>query len=254
MTEKNLSGQVAVVTGASRGIGYHIARELAAAGADLVLAARGKDALEHAASSLAAEASVKALAIPTDVSSPSAVGELFERTLSEFGSVDVLVNNSGIMSEGPFLRNGIDDFRRVVETNLMGVVNCCSAGGAIMVEQQGGKVVNVASNLGIAAIPNASSYCTTKAGVISLSRALALEWARHNVQVNAVAPGYIETEMNEAVRADPKMFSSLLKRIPSGRFGLPTEIGRLVRYLVDPELGFITGEVVVIDGGQLSRA
>lgn len=254
MTDGKPARPVAVITGASRGIGYYISRELAAAGFNLVLAARGRESLENAATTIASEHSVNTIAVPTDVSDQTAVNALFERAQAEFGAVDALVNNSGIMSEGPFLKKGLDDFRRVVETNLMGVVNCCQAAGEIMVKQERGKVINIASNLGLSAIPNASSYCTTKAAVINLTRALALEWTRYNVQVNAIAPGYIETDMNDEVRSNSELYSSILKRIPAGRFGLPAEVGRLVRHLLDPEIGFITGEVVVIDGGQLSRA
>lgn len=249
-----LTGQVAVVTGAGRGIGRGIALALAARGADLALAGRTVSDLDDAAREASAVHGVRAIAIASDVTDPEQMGELAARTESELGGVDILVNNSGIMVEGAFLDVSQEQFDRVIETNLRGTVLCCRAIGARLTAQGHGKVINVASNLGLGAVTGAAAYCTSKAAVISLTRVLALEWARHGVQVNAIAPGYVETSMNDEVRADPALHRQVLGKIPARRFGRTDEVGALVAYLASSESDFITGQCVVIDGGQLARA
>ncbi|ADB50763.1 SDR family NAD(P)-dependent oxidoreductase [Conexibacter woesei] len=250
----SLAGRVAIVTGASRGIGRGVAERLAAAGADLALAGRSAEALEQAARELRAVHGVRALAIPADVTSETSVEALVARTLEQLGGLHVLVNNSGIAVEGPFLDQSLDDFDRVLATNLRGVALCCRAAGRHLVAQGEGKVVTIASNLGLAATPGLAAYSASKGAVLALTRVLAIEWARHNVQVNAIAPGYVETEINAAARADERVYEGIVRRIPARRFGRPQEVGDLAVLLAGSGSDFITGETIVVDGGQLARA
>jgi 2-deoxy-D-gluconate 3-dehydrogenase len=251
---RKLAGKVAVVTGANRGIGRAIAESLAEAGGTVALVGRQADSIEAVASELERDHGSVALPVVADISDDVQVEALVQRVVSTLGSVDVLVNNSGFMVEGSFLDVSQEDFDRVVATNLRGTVLCCRAFGQLLTGQEGGKVINIASNLGLAAVPGASSYCASKAAVIGLTKALALEWARFNVQVNAVAPGFVETDMNAELRTDPGLYKRILSRIPARRFAVASEVGDLVCHLAGPSSNFITGECVVIDGGQLAMA
>jgi NAD(P)-dependent dehydrogenase (short-subunit alcohol dehydrogenase family) len=253
-SDSRLNGEVAIVTGAGRGIGRAVALALADAGADLAMAARSAGELEEVAAQAREAHGVRALAVPTDVTDAAAVETLVERALNELGGLAILVNCSGIVHEGSFLNTSQADFDHVLDVNLRGVALCCRAAGRALVEQGRGKIVNVASMYAERAIAGAAAYCASKAAVVNLTRALALEWARHGVQVNAVAPGYVATAMNEDVRAVPEHRDAILRRIPARRFGEPAEVAALVSYLVGPLSGFITGECITIDGGQLARA
>ncbi len=185
-----------------------------------------------------------------DVTAPGDPDRLVERTLAELGSLDVLVNNSGVMQFGPTLETTDEDFDRVLRTNLGGTFACARAAGRHFVAQGAGKIVNVASNLGVTGRPQFAAYCASKAGVINLTRVLALEWARHGVQVNAIAPGYMETDMNAELRSDPEQTERILRGIPARRMARPEEIGPLVVYLASGVADFMTGETLVIDGGE----
>jgi 2-dehydro-3-deoxy-D-gluconate 5-dehydrogenase len=249
-----LAGRVAIVTGASRGIGRGVAERLAAAGADLALAGRSADALEQAARELRDAHGVRAVAIPADVTSETSVEALVAQTIERLGGLHVLVNNSGIAVEGAFLDVSLEDFDRVLATNLRGVALCCRAAGRHLVRQGHGKVVTIASNLGLAATPGLAAYSASKGAVLALTRSLAIEWARHGVQVNAIAPGYVETEINADARADPRVYEEIVRRIPARRFGHPEEVGEVAVLLAGPGSDFITGETIVVDGGQLARS
>jgi 2-dehydro-3-deoxy-D-gluconate 5-dehydrogenase len=251
---RKLAGKVAVVTGASRGIGRAVAESLAEAGGTVVLVGRQADSIEAVASELARDHGSVALPVVADISDDVQVEALAQRVVSTLGSVDVLVNNSGFMVEGTFLDVSQEDFDRVIATNLRGTVLCCRAFGQLLTGQERGKVINIASNLGLAAVPGASSYCSSKAAVIGLTKALALEWARFNVQVNAVAPGFVETDMNAELRTDTGLYKKILSRIPARRFAAASEVGDLVCHLAGSSSDFITGECIVIDGGQLAMA
>ncbi len=247
-----LDGRVAVVTGASRGLGKAIALALAGAGADLVLAARTREALDETAGEVE-RLGCRALAVPTDVTRWEDMQHLAEATDGEYGRVDVLVNNSGIVVEGPLLETDPADWHRVVDTNLHGVFYGCRALGPLMVRGGGGSVVNVGSVFGEMGVPNVVGYCTSKAAVAHFTRALAVEWARHRIRVNAVAPGYFATDMNADLRQDSRGLEYLQKQIPLRRLGRPEELGPLVVYLASEASAYMTGEVILLDGGMAAR-
>lgn len=247
-----LDGRVAAVTGASRGLGRAIAVALAEAGADLVLGARSPAGLEETAADVE-RSGRRALVMPTDVTRWEDVDRLARAAEDTFGQVDVLVNNSGIVVEKPLLETDPADWRRVIDTNLHGVFYGCRAFGPLMVRQGGGVVVNVASVFGAMGVPNVISYCASKAAVAHFTRCLAIEWARHKIRVNAVAPGYFETEMNVQLRSDAGALERTERQVPLHRFGRPEEIGPLAVYLASDASAYMTGEVIYLDGGLGAR-
>jgi len=238
-----------VVTGASRGLGRHIALAFAAAGAHVALAARSKPDLEQTAHGVERHG-VRALVASTDVTRYEQVDALVRRTIGELGRLDIVVNNAGIAKVTPFAEATPEDWRAIVEVNLTGVFNGCRAAGPRLIAQRSGKVINLASVLGAVGLPGYALYGATKGGVIALTRTLGVEWARHNVQVNAIAPGWFVTEMNEAAFADPKIHERLTRDIPMRRTGRLEEIGPLAVYLASSASDFMTGQTIFLDGGH----
>lgn len=247
-----LEGRVAIVTGGGRGLGRGIALALAAAGTDVALAGRSADALEDAAADVRARGR-RAIAVPTDVSDEADCDHLVERTVAELGRVDALIANSGVLHPGDVLDAPTDAWHRVIGTNLTGTFLCARAVGARFAEQGAGKLVVIASNFAFKGVPGFVSYCASKAGLVGFTRALAVEWAPLGVQVNAIAPGYFETDINADLRADEKLRQQVVKRIPAGRMGHPDELGPLAVFLCSAGSDFMTGETIVIDGGQVAR-
>jgi 2-deoxy-D-gluconate 3-dehydrogenase len=244
-----LAGTVAVVTGASRGIGRAIALAYAEAGADLALAARSKPDLEETAR-LAQQRGRRAIVVPTDVTVYAEVEALVERAVSELGRLDVVVNNSGVAKVAPLAETSVEDWRWMLDTNLTGVFNGCRAAAPHLIRQKRGKVVNVASVLGAVGLPGYAIYSATKGGVIALTRTLGVEWARHNIQVNAIAPGWFATDMTHLAFADSRTSERLTRDIPMRRIGRPEEIGPLAVYLASAASDFMTGQTVFLDGGH----
>lgn len=247
-----LDGRIAVVTGASRGLGRAIALGLARAGADVAVCARSVTELAETGRAIEALGR-RALVVPTDVTDEAQVDDLAEAVIETFSRVDVLVNNSGTVVVKPLLETEAADWRRVIETNLTGTYLCCRALGAHMVAQHSGRVINIASIDGLKGSANVTAYSASKGGVIALTRALALEWARHGVTVNAIAPGYFDTAMSRQGLDNPEIRERILKRIPMRRIGDPEELAPLVVYLASAASAYMTGEVIAIDGGQLAR-
>jgi 2-deoxy-D-gluconate 3-dehydrogenase len=243
-----LDDKVAIVTGASRGLGKAMALALAEAGADLVLVSRSKADLDLTAKEVEAVGR-RTLVIPTDVSVFHDAQAVVEEALATFSRIDVLVNNAGVALVKPLIELAPEEWERVIATNLTGTYNLCRAAGPHLVRQQAGKVINIASVLGDGALPGYAAYAASKAGIIGLTRVLAVEWARFDVQVNCIAPGWFVTPMNESAFADERTRDRLLRDVPARRTGRPEELGPLVVYLASAASDYMTGEVVFIDGG-----
>ncbi|HJV57116.1 MAG TPA: glucose 1-dehydrogenase [Methylomirabilota bacterium] len=244
-----LDGRIAIVTGASRGLGRAMAVALAEAGADVALAARSQPDLEETARLVAATGR-RALAVATDVTVYAQVEALVERTVTELGGLHVVVNNSGIARVAPLAQMSPEDFRAVLEVNLIGAFNGCRAAAAHLIAQKSGKIVNVASMLAQVGLPGYSVYSASKSGITGFTRALAVEWARHSIQVNAIAPGWFVTDMNADAFGDPRVRERLLRDIPARRTGRLDEIGPLVVYLASAASDFMTGQTLFLDGGH----
>jgi NAD(P)-dependent dehydrogenase (short-subunit alcohol dehydrogenase family) len=247
-----LDGRVAVVTGASRGIGRSIALALAEAGADVALAGRDVARLDAVAGQIR-DGGRSALAVPTDVTDRARVDALVARTVDELGGLDIVVNNSGVVSSLPLLEVSDEEWDRVLDTNLRGVFLVTRAAGRHLVGQGSGKVVNIASNFAFKGVAGHAAYCASKAGVVAFTRAMAVEWARYGVQVNALAPGYVETDLNADVRADPDAAERIVRSVPARRMGRADEFGPWVVLLASPASDYMTGETVTIDGGLTAR-
>lgn len=244
-----LDGRVAIVTGASRGLGRSIALALAEAGADVAVAARSEKELAETASAIEGRGR-RAVAVRTDVTVYAQVETLMERTVATLGRLDIVVNNSGIAAVMPLADMPPEDFRRSLEVNLVGVFNGCRAAAARLIAQKSGKIVNLASMLGAAGLAGYTAYSASKGGVIALTRALAVEWARHNIQVNAMAPGWFVTDMNSQAFDDPRIRERLLRDVPARRTGKLEEVGPLAVYLASSASDYMTGQTVFLDGGH----
>jgi 2-deoxy-D-gluconate 3-dehydrogenase len=246
-----LDGRVALVTGASRGLGRAMALALAEAGADLALLARSRGDLEQTAAA-AKDLGRSVLVRPADIAVPAEIEEAVGDVLDALGRIDVLVNNSGTAVVKPLVETTLEEWRAVLDTNLTGPFTLCRAAGRAMIARRSGKVINIASVLGAHGLAGYTAYSASKGGLIALTRTLAVEWARHNIQVNAIAPGWFVTPMNAPAFADEKTRERLLREVPARRTGRPEELGPLVVYLASPASDFMTGETVFIDGGQLA--
>jgi 2-deoxy-D-gluconate 3-dehydrogenase len=246
-----LEGKVAVVTGASRGLGRAMAVALAGAGAAVALAARSKPDLEETAH-LVGRAGGRALVVPTDVTSYPAVEALMAAAIGGLGGLDVVVNNSGVARVKPLVDWTPDEWRALLDVNFGGVVNGCRAAAAHLMAQRSGKVINVSSMLGAVGLPGYTIYSATKGAIVAFTRTLGVEWARHNVQVNAIAPGWFETDMSAPAfeAGDERLADRLLRDVPARRRGRPEEVGPLAVYLASSASDFMTGQTIYLDGGH----
>ena len=252
MQEFRLDGKVALVTGSSRGLGHGIALHLAHAGADLVVTARRLSTLGAVLNAVEASGR-RCLALELDVRDVRSIDAAVTRVRSEFGRIDVLVNNAGINIRGPALDVTEDQWDTVLDTNLKGLFFCCQAVGRHMISLGGGSIINIASTMGLVALENRASYCSSKGGVVLLTKALALEWARHGVRVNAVAPTFVLTDMTVAVLSEPASKANVLAKIPMGRVGEVDEVSKAVLFLASPASSFTTGVVLPVEGGYLAQ-
>ncbi|MDF0529677.1 glucose 1-dehydrogenase [Tsukamurella sp. 8F] len=246
-----LDGRVAVVTGASSGLGVHFARALAEAGADVVLAARRVDRLD-ATAALVQAAGRRSLAVRCDVANTSDCDGVVEAAIAEFGNVDVLVNNAGVASAVPASRETPDEFRRVLDVNLNGSYWMAQACGRVM--RPGSSIVNIASVLGLttAQLPQAA-YCSSKAAVIGLTRDLAQQWTgRKGIRVNALAPGFFASEMTDEF-PEGYLEETIIPRTVSGRMGDPEELSAALLFLASDAGGYVTGITLPVDGGLTTR-
>jgi 2-deoxy-D-gluconate 3-dehydrogenase len=195
-------------------------------------------------------AGARSLVVPTDVASYGEVETLMARAVAALGRLDIVVNNAGVARVAPLVELSPDDWRLMLEVNLTGVFNGCRAAAPHLIARGGGKVINVASVLGAVGLPGYAAYSATKGGVIALTRTLGVEWARHNIQVNAIAPGWFATDMTHEAFADRRINERLTRDIPVRRIGQPGEIGPLAVYLASPAADFMTGQTIFLDGGH----
>ncbi len=244
---ERLKDQVALVTGASRGIGKAIALALAAEGASVVVNYTSSQDAAQALVETIVKAGGKAVAIKADVAQPEQVEALVKETLAQLGRIDILVNNAGITRDTLLLRMKLEDWQAVINLNLTGVFLCTQAVSKSMLKQRSGKIINIASVAGQMGNPGQANYSAAKAGVIGLTKTLAKEFASRGITVNAVAPGFIETDMTEGLKAE-----EILKIIPLGRYGKPEEIAGMVAFLAsNPAANYITGQIFNVDGGMV---
>ena len=249
--ETETTRRAALVTGSSRGIGRAVAQELARAGYDVCVncsSEQGLPAARELADALAADCGVRTLAVAANVADAQEAATLVDAACQEFGRVDVLVNNAGITRDGLIARMKEGDFDAVVGVNLKGTFNCCKAVAQRMMKQRFGRIVNMSSVVGVAGNAGQANYAASKAGVIGLTKSLARELASRNVTANAVAPGFITTDMTAAL--SDKQREAMTERIAARRLGAPEDVAALVRFLASDEAGYITGQVICVDGGM----
>ncbi len=250
MIDFSLEGQVAVITGGSKGIGLAIAKTFVEAGAAVALAARTEATLNQAVKEIHA-AGGRAIGVPTDVAESSAVRHLVDRAVGEFGTVDILVNNAGVAPfYGSIERMRSTRFDRYFTINFTGALHAMRAVAPILLKKKSGCVLNVVSLAGMMATPGLAYYSTSKAALINLTRTAAAEWGPSGVRVNALAPGSLETEMNEQARLLPQYYEGILKMIPMGRWGRPEDVVGPAVFLCSPAAAWVNGAVLLVDGGQ----
>ncbi len=247
----SLAGKVAIVTGASRGLGAGMAEGLAEAGADVLVVA-GSDRINETAAKIAALGR-KCAALKIDLGDVSAVPKVIDAALDNFGKVDILINSAGIIRRAPAVEFSEQDWDDVMDLNLKTTFFMCQAAARQMMKQGGGKIVNIASLLAYQGGIIVPSYTASKAGVAGITMALANEWAPHGINVNAIAPGYMATEMTEALQKSAERAPTILARIPQGRWGTPEDMKGAAVYLSSAASDYLQGHVIVIDGGWLGR-
>jgi 2-deoxy-D-gluconate 3-dehydrogenase len=244
-----LTGKVAIVTGASRGLGRAIAEAYVAEGMSVVVAARSKDDLD----SLVAASPEQVHAVPCDMSDPDQVAGLVPETLRRFGGLDVIVNNAGIAPAGAFAEMPVSEWRRVFEVNVLAPVALVQSASEHFKAQHSGKVINVGSLSSLRGKPLLSAYSASKGALLRFTEALSAEWAKDGICVNMIAPGGFATEAQRAVLDDPKMLASRVRKIPMGRMGDASEVAALACFLASPASSFVTGSCYTIDGGELAK-
>ncbi|HLR10775.1 MAG TPA: 3-oxoacyl-[acyl-carrier-protein] reductase [Sporosarcina sp.] len=242
-------GKTAIVTGASRGIGREIALQLGREGAKVAVNYSGSKEKAEEVVALIQEAGGEAFAIQADVSNAESVKNLVDETIKTFGSLDILVNNAGITKDNLLMRMKEDEWDSVIDTNLKGVFLCTKAVTRQMMRQRAGKIVNVASIVGVSGNPGQANYVAAKAGVIGLTKTSAKELASRNIYVNAVAPGFITTEMTDELPEDVK--SQMLATIPLAKLGEAAHVAKTVLFLLSEDADYITGQTIHVDGGMV---
>ena len=243
-----LQGKIALVTGGSRGIGRAICLELARRGANVAVNCAGSVQAAEETADACRQLGVQAMVIPADVADPAACEAMVQAVLDAFGRIDILVNNAGITRDNLALRIDEADYDAVLDTNLKGAFFCCKAAYRPMMRQRSGRIINLSSVVGLRGNPGQSNYAASKAGLIGLTKSLAKELAGRKITVNAVAPGFIETDMTSVLPQQAR--DALLQAIPMARPGQPEEVARAVAFLAGDDAAYITGQVLSVDGGM----
>ncbi len=246
----DLSERIAIITGGNQGIGYAIAKGIAGLGATVVITNRRESEGQKAAESLKNEG-LEAVAIPADVASRSSVANLVSAVLSDFGKIDILVNSAGVILRGPVEDFSEEEWDNILDINLKGLFFCCQLVGKEMIKRKKGKIINISSNVSEVVQPGRAVYAVSKAGVSHLTRALALEWAGHSVNVNAIGPGPTITELNKTYFEEhPEDLKERIDSIPMGRMGDPSDHVGAAIFLASDASDFITGQTLLVDGGS----
>lgn len=243
-----LTGKVALVTGASRGIGKAIALRLAEAGADVIVNYAGSEAAAQAVVEQIVAMGRSSSKVRANVADAAEVQEMFRAITEQYGRLDILVNNAGITRDNLLVRMKEEEWDEVIATNLKGVFNCIKAAARPMMKQRWGRIINIASVVGVLGNPGQANYTAAKAGVIGLTKTSARELASRNITVNAVAPGFIETDMTDKLAEEIK--AGMLGQIPLGRFGQADEVAQVVCFLASDAAGYMTGQTLHVDGGM----
>ncbi|RDW19454.1 beta-ketoacyl-ACP reductase [Oceanobacillus arenosus] len=244
-----LKGKNALITGASRGIGRAIALELAKNGVNLVINYAGNEAKAQSVVEEVEQLGVKAFKVQADVANETEVKAMIKEAINEFGSLDILVNNAGITKDNLLMRMKEEEFDQVINTNLKGAFICTKAVTRQMMKQKAGRIINVASIVGVSGNPGQANYVAAKAGVIGLTKSTAKELASRNILVNAVAPGFIATDMTDVMTEEQR--ERTLAMIPLAALGKPEDVARVVRFLASEDANYITGQTIHIDGGMV---
>ena len=247
----SLAGKRALITGSSRGIGFALAGALAGAGADVILNARDTEALGKAAASLA-DSGARVGAVAFDVANSESVDEAVEHIETEIGPIDILINNAGMQHRAPLEEFPEDRFERIMAVNVNSVFLVGKAVAKRMIPRGAGKIINIASLMTTVARPTISPYAASKAAVANLTRGMAAEWARHGLNINAIAPGYFETELNTALYQDAEFVKWLRARTPMGRWGDLAELGGAAIFLSSDAARFVNGHILYVDGGFMA--
>ena len=248
MPGQKLIGKVAIITGGKQGIGRAIAERLADEGAKIVIADVDEEGAKNTADEIAAAKSVETISIKVDVSSPADTDGLMKMTVEKFGRLDILVNNAGITRDNLLIRMSEDEWDSVIDINLKSVFNCSRGAARIMMKQRSGKIINIASVVGLMGNAGQANYSASKGGVIALTKTLARELASRNINVNAIAPGFIRTAMTDKLSEEAK--NKLTGIIPLTRLGEPQDVANAVAFLCSEESSYITGAVISVNGGM----
>ncbi|KXB01347.1 short-chain dehydrogenase [candidate division MSBL1 archaeon SCGC-AAA259O05] len=251
----DISGKNAIVTGAGRGLGKEMATSLAEAGANIVVAEKDGEMAEKSAQEIG-EMGTTAFSIQTDVTEEDQVKSMIREAENRLGEIDILVNNAGVVNNAPAEEMTLEEWEKVVNVNMTGVFLCSKHVGKHMIENGGGNIINISSMSALVVnVPQPQiSYNSSKAGVIMITKSLASEWAEHGIRVNAIAPGYMRTDLvDEVLEEDPEMEETWISNTPMGRLGRPEELGGVVVFLASEASSYMTGEVVVFDGGYTIR-
>ena len=253
ISDFSLNGKVALVTGASRGIGKSVAIGLAHAGADLVLLARSKEGLDETARTIK-DIGRNVIVLPTDMSEANSIISAIDQAYQKFGKIDCLINNAGTAILQNFLDGEISEWEKLFKVNITGTLTITKLFGAKMIESaNGGSIINIGSIYGLVGAPGNAIYSLSKGGIMALTRTLSIEWARYKIRVNSICPGWIRTELTNEHINNPKVAEAALRLIPLRRFGEPEDITPLAIYLASKASSYVTGQCIVVDGGQTVR-